>query len=84
LLTAAVLGLAFSGGVACKNADTVSTDAGFGNPPCAVALRTCNGGCIDARFDPFNCGDCGKPCAAGEVCCSGQCGLTCVGGPKWA
>lgn len=37
----------------------------------------CNGACVNTRSDPANCGSCGFPCAAGQVCRFGNCGPAC-------
>jgi hypothetical protein len=41
----------------------------------------CNGTCTDLQIDSANCGACGNPCPAGEVCQDGICAtdLECVG-----
>jgi hypothetical protein len=35
------------------------------------------GQCVDLTSDPANCGDCAKPCGAGELCSSGACATRC-------
>jgi hypothetical protein len=40
----------------------------------------CGTSCVDTDTDPANCGGCGAPCASGEVCSAGTCGVTCLGG----
>lgn len=69
--------------------DVAPTDAALGDGgPADVAPTTqcgpgtvqCGDRCVDVSLDPENCGLCGKTCAAGEVCSSGTCGLSCTGG----
>jgi len=36
----------------------------------------CNGGCVDTKTDPSNCGKCGKTCATGASCVQGTCQCT--------
>ena len=45
---------------------------------CAVEEVTCGSLCVDARTDPLNCGGCGIPCSAGQMCQDGAC--ECVSG----
>jgi hypothetical protein len=40
---------------------------------CPGTLLECNGVCADTQVDPANCGGCGNPCEAGEVCSAGTC-----------
>jgi hypothetical protein len=40
---------------------------------CGEGQAFCNGTCIDVRFDPNNCGDCGAVCPQGAVCNAGVC-----------
>lgn len=44
---------------------------------CPVGQERCNGACLDPltvyQSDPKNCGSCGRRCAAGAVCCNGDC-----------
>ncbi|MDQ3364656.1 MAG: hypothetical protein M3680_04430 [Myxococcota bacterium] len=41
---------------------------------CEPPLRACGfDGCVDLTSDRSNCGDCGRGCAAGEVCEAGEC-----------
>ena len=43
------------------------------NEDCPDYMICCNRECIDARFDPENCGSCGVTCKEDENCCDGQC-----------
>jgi alpha-tubulin suppressor-like RCC1 family protein len=36
--------------------------------------------CVDTSFDVYNCGGCGSPCAAGELCTGGTCQPACSSG----
>lgn len=52
---------------------------------CSAPFVDCDGdatnGCeSDPKFDPENCGACGAPCAAGESCEAGVCGVFCPPG----
>jgi hypothetical protein len=40
-------------------------------------LSTCGTTCVDTRFDPMNCGECGTVCDTGEFCNSGTCASAC-------
>ncbi|GAB4195937.1 MAG: hypothetical protein OHK0013_02640 [Sandaracinaceae bacterium] len=40
---------------------------------CSAPESDCGGVCVDTRFDPANCGMCGRPCDATEACTSGRC-----------
>jgi hypothetical protein len=40
---------------------------------CPSGWQFCNGACADVQTDAANCGGCGRPCAAGQVCDAGQC-----------
>lgn len=40
---------------------------------CVSPERNCGSGCVDTRFDPLNCGDCGNACPTGQVCSGGSC-----------
>lgn len=40
---------------------------------CASGLDACAGACTDLSSDSLNCGACGNPCGAGDVCQQGQC-----------
>ena len=42
-------------------------------PACAGKLSCCNGTCVDLTGDSFNCGVCGKLCAAGDYCNGSAC-----------
>ncbi|MFO0618931.1 MAG: beta-propeller fold lactonase family protein [Polyangiaceae bacterium] len=58
---------------------TSSSGTGAG-PACTGAEVKCGDACVDTTNDPAHCGGCDTPCAAGEVCTSGQCAITCSGG----
>jgi Stigma-specific protein, Stig1 len=46
-------------------------------PPCPSSnLLFCSEKCVDGRFDPSNCGSCGRNCATGEYCSAGVCQST--------
>src|SRR6266566_7342975 len=40
---------------------------------CREGLSECSLKCVDLRVDRANCGICGHPCAAGQVCSAGTC-----------
>ncbi len=42
-------------------------------PACEAPKKLCGGLCLDVSADPANCGDCGKVCAAPNVCAAGTC-----------
>jgi len=50
-----------------------SPDAGGGGGGCTGGTIDCGGTCVDARFDPSNCGACGTMCGMGEACLTGTC-----------
>jgi glucosylceramidase len=47
-------------------------------PPlfCPDGQAGCGEACIDVTADPANCGGCGIPCAAGQICAAGVCACT--------
>ena len=42
------------------------------HPPCPMGLTSCDGECVDVRYDPDNCGACGFTCATPH-CADGRC-----------
>lgn len=44
-----------------------------GSCGCQPPERECGGGCVDTRYDPNNCGVCGRVCPAGQACATGTC-----------
>jgi hypothetical protein len=46
---------------------------------CYCPYQSCNGVCTDTNYDSANCGYCGRLCASGCYCASGQC----VSGTEW-
>ena len=48
---------------------------GDGDDPntCLPGQDMCDGSCVDLKFDDANCGMCGYPCEAGEICGEGFC-----------
>jgi hypothetical protein len=44
-----------------------------GGPACGGTSTCCPAGCVNLQSDPLNCGNCGKPCAPGALCCNGIC-----------
>jgi hypothetical protein len=52
---------------------------------CPLYTKLCGGSCIPITVDPKNCGDCGKTCAAAEICSGGTCVLRsrgCIPAPQ--
>ena len=49
--------------------------SGGGYP--APLTTVCNGTCVTTISDPANCGTCGRVCAAGQACLSGNCVAAC-------
>lgn len=43
------------------------------NPACTGNLTCCNGTCVNADNDPFNCGSCGTKCVGMKGYCDGTC-----------
>lgn len=81
------------GGAVCENGlRCCNGECAFAGSPtcqCATDGDACSGiccakSCVDYLNDPQNCGGCGKICADGQVCKSGQCrcdaGTLCGGG----
>ena len=72
----------FSG---CKSSEPTPTDldsgitcvdGGLVLPPVVCEAQTidCGGGyCTDPKYDPNNCGGCGKSCGGTSACCDGTC-----------
>lgn len=48
---------------------------------CTAIEIPCGGLCRDLSSDPFNCGQCGASCAAGEVCHGSRCAVPVADGP---
>ncbi|MFO0561248.1 MAG: hypothetical protein U0269_24735 [Polyangiales bacterium] len=44
---------------------------------CPAGQTRCGDRCVDTRGDSLNCGACGRPCAAGQLCANGQCATDC-------
>jgi hypothetical protein len=44
---------------------------------CSPDQRACGTNCTDIRTDPGNCGACGVPCIAGQICQGGHCITKC-------
>ncbi len=42
-------------------------------PPCPGNQLLCSGICVDQRYNPANCGACGRQCSATETCSDGAC-----------
>jgi len=60
---------------------TMSTGGGgSGGGDLCPGATLCGEVCTNTKFDPGNCGACGKSCGAGEVCASGACAQTCESG----
>ena len=74
-----VLGLEPTGTGGTATVATTSGDGGSADG-CSGALTECEGVCVDARFDPKNCGTCGLECPEGELCSGGTCGVACGAG----
>jgi hypothetical protein len=53
---------------------SVPTD---GSTSCPTDQTLCGTTCTNTKFDPGNCGVCGKACATGEVCNGGTCSSSC-------
>jgi hypothetical protein len=49
---------------------------------CGEGLVVCGDECVDTRFDPHHCGECGTACVADEACVMGSCELTCRPGAE--
>ncbi len=47
---------------------------------CAAPSVACGTECVDTRYDPANCGACGRTCPGGQLCSAGVCGVVCLGG----
>lgn len=44
---------------------------------CAAPAIVCGASCVDVKYDPGNCGACGKACTSDQVCSAGACASTC-------
>ncbi|MGZ3417611.1 MAG: hypothetical protein ACXVEE_07080 [Polyangiales bacterium] len=53
------------------------TSGGDGSTTCPTDQTMCGSTCTNTKFDPGNCGTCGKACATGEVCNGGTCSSSC-------
>jgi hypothetical protein len=61
-----------TGPEAAPEAGPDAGDAGDGG--CPTGETSCSGTCTDTTKDSKNCGMCGNPCAAGQVCANSACG----------
>ena len=57
-----------------------SEDGDDDDADCSAPTESCGGACVDTLSDPDNCGECGRACAASEVCDAGECAASCSGG----
>ncbi len=74
-------GVGASGGSA-GSTDTAGSGGGGGGGVSCPGATLCDGVCTNTSFDPSNCGECGKACAADQVCTQSACGSQCLGGTK--
>jgi len=71
---------------ACGSPDvlfgTTSSSVGVGGSatPCPSGQESCDGVCVDVRYDPAHCGACGNECKTGQVCSEAVCAVQCSGG----
>src|SRR4051794_7306023 len=74
-------GTSQAGGINSEGGAPTSEAGAPGSPnSCDPELKACGLRCVDARFDPQNCGDCGTVCDAGTLCSGGKCAVACLGG----
>ena len=66
---AGMLGAGFAAGCADTGTELVHCDPGF---------TSCSGTCVDLQSSRENCGRCGFPCGADQVCVGGGCVLHCA------
>lgn len=59
---------------------TGTTATTGGAAACVAGQMMCAAGCTDVASDAANCGACGVPCAAPQVCSQGSCQASCSGG----
>src|SRR5215831_16028141 len=58
---------------ACRSESSTPAQAGT-----CLSGAECAGACVQLATDGANCGACGVTCAAGEVCSSGHCAVSCA------
>jgi len=58
--------------------DVVDAGASDVVPDCATGLVRCGDVCVDLNSSGGHCGACGRTCGTGDLCLTGQCGLTVV------
>ena len=75
----ATLGGASAVAVGCGDSEGASSSS-TGGGTCGEGFSDCGGVCSDVKYDPTNCGACGKTCSAAETCIDGLCKVTCQGG----
>jgi hypothetical protein len=69
-----------TGGATGGAGGTDGATGGTGGGEQCPGATLCNGVCTQTDFDPNNCGTCGTVCPTGQLCSTGVCGITCVGG----
>ncbi|HET9954998.1 MAG TPA: hypothetical protein VFQ61_10865 [Polyangiaceae bacterium] len=72
-------GSAAQGGAAAGTLTTgmggssTATAGAAGAGACQAGQASCSGSCVDLQSNAQNCGQCGRPCSADQVCSAGQC-----------
>lgn len=65
-------------GCSSESGEGTTGDDGPGPSGCSAGYDDCGGVCVDRLGDGQNCGACGSPCAAGQVCSAGVCQTSCT------
>lgn len=61
-----------------SSTDASVSDGATADTGCTPPQSLCAGVCVDTASSRSHCGECGRACAAGEICASGVCSALCA------